>query len=178
MSSTSASTQLPTGTWSVDPADSRVEFQVKQLGIITARGAFNEFEGTLELGDDLAGAKAYGSVSVASVDTNSARRDTHLRTPAFFDAERFPKISFASSKIRPLDAETLEIAGDLTMRGVTQPITLTAKLQGSEEARGNQRVTLEVGGELKRRGYGVAYGPVILSDKVKLRLDISAVKQA
>jgi len=102
MSITTTRTSLPTGTWSVDPSHSNVEFSVKHLGIASVRGAFNEFEGALELGDDLAGARAYASVSVASVDTNQERRDAHLRSPDFFDAERFPKLTFESSEIRPL----------------------------------------------------------------------------
>jgi polyisoprenoid-binding protein YceI len=179
MSITTASTLLPTGTWSIDRAHSRVEFQVKQLGVASVRGAFNEFEGTLEVGDDLAGARAYGSVSVASVDTRNARRDAHLRSRDFFDVERFPKLTFESSEIRPLDRETFKIAGDLTMHGVTRPITLTAELHGTEDdPSGNQRVELEVGGELNRGDYGMTFGGVMVSDKVKLRLDISAVKQA
>lgn len=183
MSITTASTLLPTGTWSVDPAHSRVEFQAKHLGIAPVRGAFNAFEGTLELGDDLAGARAYGSVSVASVDTSQARRDAHLRSPDFFDAERFPKLAFESREIRPLDAERFEIAGDLTMHGVTRPITLTAELQGTEEdSRGNQRVALAVGGRLNRRDYGMtpsqALVDMVVSDEVTLRLDISAVERA
>jgi polyisoprenoid-binding protein YceI len=175
----------PTGTWSVDPARSRVEFQVKQLGIDTVRGAFNEFTGTLELGDDLTGARAHGFVSVASVDTNRRRRDAHLRSPHFFDAERFPELTFESGEIRPLDADSFEIAGNLTMHGVTRPITLTAELQGTrEDPWGNQRVALEVAGQLNRGDYGMTFnqalgsGNMLVSDRVKLVLDISAVKRA
>jgi polyisoprenoid-binding protein YceI len=181
MSITTATTPLPTGTWSVDSAHSRVEFQLKQLGIATVRGAFHEFEGTLELGDDLAGARAYGSVSVASLDTNQARRDAHLRSADFFDAERYPKLTFESSEIRPLDADTFEIAGDLTMHGVTRPITLTAELQDAADPSGTPRLALAVGGRLNRGDYGVAPNPVLnrlASEQVELQLDISAVKEA
>jgi polyisoprenoid-binding protein YceI len=179
MFNTTARTPLPTGTWSVDPDRSRVEFQAKHLSIAAVRGAFGEFEGTLEVGDGPAGARVSGSVSVASIDTKSARRDVHLRSPAFFDAERFPEIAFASSAIRPLDAETFEIAGDLTMHGVTRPIALTAKLKGTEEdPRGSQRVALEVAGQLSRGDYGMRGVRVLVSDKVTLRLEISAIRQA
>jgi polyisoprenoid-binding protein YceI len=176
---TTATTPLPTGTWSVDPANSRVEFLLKQLGIATVRGAFHEFEGTLELGDDLAGARAYGSVSVASLDTNQARRDAHLRSPDFFDAERYPEVTFESSEIRPLDAGTFEIAGDLTMHGVTRPITLTAELQDAADPSGSLR--LAVGGRLNRGDYGVTPNPLLnrlASEQVELQLDISVVKEA
>jgi polyisoprenoid-binding protein YceI len=178
MSSTTASTPLPTGTWSVDPARSRVAFQAKHFSISAVPGAFDTFEGTLEIGDDPARASASGSVSVASLDTKNARRDAHLRSPAFFDAERFPKLTFTSSEIRPLDAETFEIAGDLTMHGVTRPITLTAKLKGTEQdQRGSQRVALEVDGQLNRGDYGMRGFKVMVTNTVTLRLEISAVKQ-
>jgi polyisoprenoid-binding protein YceI len=180
-----STTLLPTGTWAVDPAHSRVEFQVKHLGIATVRGAFNEFEGALEIGSDLASAKAYGTVSAASVDTNEEQRDGHLRSADFFDAEQHPQLTFEAREIKPLDAETFEITGDLTMRGVTRPITLTAELQGTEEDPwGNQRVGLEVRGQLNRSDWGMTFnqalgsGNMLVSDKVKLQLDISAVKQS
>src|SRR4051812_20394703 len=94
--------RTPTQTWSIDPANSRVEFRVKQFGLSTVRGAFTEFEGALELGDDFAG--AHGVVSVASLDTEQKRRDDHLRSPAFFDAERYPKLMFEATKARRLGA--------------------------------------------------------------------------
>jgi polyisoprenoid-binding protein YceI len=174
MSIATATTPLPAGTWSVDPASSRVEFEASHLGIAPVRGTFNEFEGTLELGDDPAGAgaRAYGSVSVASVDTNSSRRDAHLRSPAFFDAEQFPELTFESGEIRALDAETFAIAGRLTIHGLTRPITLTAEVKGTDD----QRLALEVRGRLNRRDYGMTSFKVLVSDKVDLRLEVSAVK--
>jgi polyisoprenoid-binding protein YceI len=181
-----ATQTLPlTGTWSVDPGHSNVEFQVKHLGIATVRGAFREFEGTLEIGDDLESAKAYGTVKAASVDTNEPQRDEHLRSADFFDVATHPELTFASTAIRPLDDDTLEIEGELTLHGVTNPITLQAEIQGFEsDPWGNDRVGLEVTGQLNRADYGMKFnqalgsGNVLVSDKVKLRLDISAVKQS
>jgi polyisoprenoid-binding protein YceI len=179
MSSSTAITLIPTGTWAVDPARSRLEFQVKQLGIAPARGRFGEFEGTLEVGDDVAGGRAFGSVSVASIDTKNRRRDAHLRSPAFFDVERFPRLTFESTEIRPLEGDTFEIDGALTIHGVTRPITLTAEVQGTEaDAEGNQRVALEVDGQLNRSDYDMTFASGLVADKVKLRLDVSAVKEA
>ena len=178
MSTTTAYTPLPTGTWSVDPAHSRVEFEASHLGIAPVHGTFGAFEGTLELGHDLAGARAYGSVSVASLDTSQERRDAHLRSPAFLDAERYPKLTFRSSEFRPLAGGTFEIAGDLTMHGVSRPITLTAELNGTEEDReGNRRLALELSGQLDRCDYGMTALKVLVSRKVKLRLAILAVEQ-
>jgi polyisoprenoid-binding protein YceI len=174
MSIATATTPLPTGAWSVDPTHSRVEFEASHLGIAPVRGAFEEFEGTLELGDDGAGARVYGSVSVASVDTSNSRRDAHLRSPAFFDAEQFPELTFESGEIRALDAETFAIAGRLTIHGLTRPITLIAEVKN---AHGDERLALEVSGRLNRGDYSMTSFKVLVSDKVDLRLEISAVKQ-
>jgi polyisoprenoid-binding protein YceI len=179
--SITARTQLPTGTWHVDPAHSRVEFSVKHLGIATVRGAFKEFEGVLDLGEG----RAFGTVQTASVDTNEDRRDEHLRSPDFFDVVEHPELRFESTEIRPLDEDTFDIEGDLMIRGVTNPIVLRAELQGSEtDPWGNERIGLEVTGTLDRSDWGMTFnqllgsGNLMISDRVKLQLDISAVKQA
>ena len=176
-------TVLPTGTWTVDPAHSNVEFSAKHLGIATVRGVFNEFEGSLEIGED-GSAKARGTVEVASIDTNEDQRDNHLRSEDFFHAEVHPQLSFESTEIRPLDENSFLIHGDLTMRGVTRPIVLEAELQGTEvDPWGNERVALEARGQLNRRDWGMNFnqalgsGNMLVSDKIKLSLDISAIKQ-
>jgi polyisoprenoid-binding protein YceI len=181
----STATLIPTGTWSVDPAHSKVGFAVKHMGIATVRGEFTEFEGTLELGEDLSAARAHGTVKVASVDTNEPQRDAHLRSPDFFDEEQFPELSFESTKVEPLDEDTFRISGNLTIHGVTQEVTLDAVVEGSDvDPWGNERVGLEVVGKLSRGDYGMKFnqalgsGNMLVSDKVTLALDISAVKQS
>jgi polyisoprenoid-binding protein YceI len=183
--STSTSTVVPTGTWAVDPAHSKVGFAVKHMGIATVRGEFTEFEGTLEVGDDLSSAKAHGTVKVASVDTNEDQRDAHLRSPDFFNGDEHPELTFTSTAIEPVDEETFKITGDLTLHGITKPITLTAEVQGTDtDPWGNDRVGLEVTGQLSRGDYDMKFnqalgsGNMLVADKVKLSLDISAVKQA
>jgi polyisoprenoid-binding protein YceI len=182
---TATTTLIPAGTWAVDPKHSTVEFQVKHMGIANVKGKFNEFAGTLEIGDDLATAKASGTVKVASVDTNEEQRDAHLRSADFFDAETHPELSFAATAIEPVDEETFRIAGDLTLHGITRPITLEAVVQGTDvDPWGNDRVGLEVVGQLKRSDYDMKFnqalgsGNMLVGDKVKLVLDISAIKQA
>jgi polyisoprenoid-binding protein YceI len=176
-------TVLPTGTWTVDPGHSNVEFSAKHLGIATVRGVFNEFEGSLEVGED-GSARARGTVEVVSIDTNEDQRDNHLRSEDFFHAELHPRLSFESTEIRPLDENSFLIHGDLTMRGVTRPIVLEAELQGTEiDPWGNERVALEARGQLNRRDWNMNFnqvlgsGNMLVSDKVKLSLDISAIKQ-
>jgi polyisoprenoid-binding protein YceI len=186
MSNASAtSTIVPTGTWTVDRAHSNVGFAVKHMGIATVRGEFGEFDGTLEIGDDLSTAKAHGTVKAASVDTSEAQRDDHLRSPDFFDAEQHPELSFESTQIEALDNEEFRITGKLTIHGITQEIVLHADYQGTDvDPWGNQRVGLEVTGQLSRGDYGMKFnqalgsGNMLVGDKVKLELDISAVKQA
>ena len=176
--SIAARTRLPTGTWHVDPAHSRIEFAVKHLGIATIRGAFREFEGTLDLDEG----RARGTVKAASLDTYDENRDEHLRSPDFLAVVEHPELRFESTEIRPVDEDTSEIEGDLTIRGATNPIVLRAEFQGSEtDPWGNERIALEVTGELDRTDWGMTFnqvlgsGNVLVSDRVKLRLDIGAV---
>jgi polyisoprenoid-binding protein YceI len=182
---TSTATAVPAGTYSIDPVHSRVGFAVRHLGIATVRGHFGSFEGNFEIGDELNSAKVYGSVEAASVDTQEQQRDEHLRSADFFDVERFPRIEFESKQIRPLGEDSFEIVGDLTMHGVTREISLSAEILGTEsDPWGNERVGVEARGELNRKDYGMTFnqvlgsGNVLVSDKVKLVLEASVVKQA
>jgi len=182
---TSTSAVVPTGTWSVDPAHSKVGFAVKHMGIATVRGEFTDFEGTIEMGEDLSAAKAYGTVKVQSVDTNEPQRDAHLRSPDFFDAEQYPELRFESTSIEALDDEEFRITGNLTLHGITNEVVLHADFQGTDtDPWGNERIGLEITGQLARGDYDMKFnqalgsGNMLVSDKVKLALDISAVKQA
>jgi polyisoprenoid-binding protein YceI len=172
---------LPTGTWKVDPVHSSVEFQVKHLGIATVKGQFKQFEGTLEVGAD--GAHAHGKAIVESVDTREPQRDAHLRSADFFDAENHPEITFESTDIRQLDEDTFEIEGKLTIHGVTRTLALQATLEGTEtDPQGNPRVGLSAAAQISRSDYDMRFnmalgsGNVVVADKVKILLDISAVK--
>jgi polyisoprenoid-binding protein YceI len=175
-------TPLPTGTWEVDPVHSSVEFHVKHLGIATVKGQFNEFEGTFEVDAD--GARAYGTVDVASVDTREPQRDEHLRSPDFFEVERFPRIAFQSTAIRLLDDDEFEIDADLTIHGVTRSVTLKATLEGTEtDPQGNERIGISASTQINRGDYDIKFnaalgsGNLVVSDKVKILVEVSAVKQ-
>jgi polyisoprenoid-binding protein YceI len=179
---TATQARIPTGTWAVDPAHSSVGFQVKHLGIATVRGHFEKFHGTLEIGDDRT-TKAYGAVETASVNTGDDKRDAHLRSPDFFDVENHPEITFESTKIEVIDENEFHVTGDLTMHGITHPITLHAEVEGTEEDPwGNTRVGLEAQGEISRGDWGMKFnqalgsGNMMVSDKVRISVDVSAVK--
>jgi polyisoprenoid-binding protein YceI len=181
VSTTTTATALPTGTWQVDKVHSSVEFQVKHLGIATVKGQFTEFEGTLEVSPE--GAVAYGTVQVASVNTREPQRDEHLRSADFFNAEQNPEINFRSTAIRPVDDDTFEIDGDISIHGVTRPLKLKATLEGTEtDPQGNDRVGVSAVAQLNRSDFEMKFnaalgsGNMLVSDKVKILLDISAVK--
>jgi polyisoprenoid-binding protein YceI len=185
MISTVKSTLVPAGTWTVDPAHSSVGFSVKHLGIATVRGKFDEFGGTLEIGENDESARAYGTVKAVSVNTNDAGRDEHLRSADFFGVEQNPELRFESTAIEPIDDDTFTIAGELTMNGITNPVKLIAEVQGTEtDPWGNERVGLEVIGQLNRGDWDMTFnqalgsGNLLVGEKVKLELDISAVKQS
>lgn len=178
-------TLIPAGTWNVDPSHSKLGFALKHMGFATVRGEFAEFEGAIEVGEDLSSAKAYGVAKVASIDTSDDKRDAHLRSPDFFDVEQHPEMTFTSTRVEHAGDAELHITGDLTLRGVTKEITLIATVLGSDQDPwGGERVGVEVVGELSRGDYGMTFnqvlgsGNMLVADKVKLALDIEAVKQS
>jgi polyisoprenoid-binding protein YceI len=177
----SVETSLPVGTWKLDPVHSGVEFHVKHLGIATVKGKFRKFEGTLEVTEE--GARGYGTVKTASVDTGEPQRDDHLRSADFFEVDRYPEITFDSTAIRAGGEDEFEIEGDLTIHGVTRSVTLQATLEGTEtDPQGNDRVGLSVRTQINRSDFEMKFnaalgsGNLVVSDKVKILLDISAVR--
>jgi len=173
------------GMWNVDPKHSSVEFQVKHMGIATVKGFFTEFEGTLEVGETLESSKAYGKVVVDSIGTRDEARDGHLKSGDFFDADTYREITFDSTSIARGSGDELTIEGDLTIRGVTRPIRLKATVDGADtDPWGNERVGVEATTTIVRSDYGMSFnqalgsGNLLVSDKVKIILSLSAVKAA
>jgi polyisoprenoid-binding protein YceI len=176
---------IPTGTWTVDPAHSSVEFTVKHMGIANVRGRFTEFEGTLEMQETLTACRARGTVQVASIDTGERQRDDHLRSADFFDAEQFPEITFESTRIEAIDEESSRVCGNLTMHGITREVRLDVLIQGTDkDPWDNLRAGLEVVGTLMRSDFDMKFnqalgsGNVLVGDKVKVALQISAILQS
>ena len=129
------------------------------------------------------GVNAHGTVETASVDTREPQRDGHLRSADFFDAENNPKITFQSTSVKAIDDEDFEIEGDFTLHGITHPLKLTATLEGTEtDHEGHPRVGVSATTQISRGDYDVKFnmalgsGNVVVGDKVKILLDISAVK--
>jgi polyisoprenoid-binding protein YceI len=174
-------------TWKIDPMHSEAHFSVKHLVISTVSGEFKTFDGQLETtdGDTFTGAKVTFSADVASISTNNEQRDGHLKSPEFFDAEQFPKLSFASSSFTSTDDKHYTLVGDLTIKGTTKPLTLTVEYGGTMvDGYGNTKAGFEIAGVINRKEYGLTWsavteaGGVVVSDDVKLMLSIQVARQA
>jgi polyisoprenoid-binding protein YceI len=175
---------IPTGTWTVDRAHSSVAFTVKHMGIANVRGQFTEFEGTLEMKPELSDCRAHGTVKAASITTGEAQRDDHLRSADFFDVEQFPEITFESTHVEAIDDESSRVRGNLTMHGITKEIRLDVLIQGTDtDPYDNVRAGLEVVGVLLRSDFDMKFnqalgsGNMLVGDKVKIALEISAILQ-
>ncbi|MFD5752451.1 YceI family protein [Streptomyces sp. NPDC127033] len=174
-----------TGAYTIDPAHSTISFTVRHAMVTNVRGTFTEHEGTLRLdGSAPANSTATIDVSIASIDTGVPDRDGHLRGADFFDAETFPTMAFRSTAAEQIDAETYRVTGDLTIKDVTRPLSIDLEFHGSAtDVYGNERVGFEGSATILRSDWGLSWnaaletGGVLVSDKVKLNFDISAIKQ-
>ncbi|MFF4868660.1 YceI family protein [Streptomyces sp. NPDC003444] len=175
-----------TGDYTIDPAHSSIGFTVRHAMVTNVRGTFAEHEGALKLdGTDPGASTASIDVKIASVDTGIADRDGHLRGGDFFDAERFPLMSFRSTRAERLGGDAYRITGDLTIKDVTRPLSIDLEFNGAAtDVYGNERVGFEGSAEILRSEWGLTWnaaletGGVMVSDKVKLTFDISAIKNA
>lgn len=179
---TTTATTIPAGVWRVDPAHSNVGFAVRHMMITTVRGHFGEFDGTLEV-DESGAARARGRIAAASIETGDTRRDAHLRSADFFDVEEFPEIRFEARAVEPLGDAQIRMTGYLTIRGMTRTVELDVAVQGAaRDPWGNDRLGLEVGGEIDREDFGLRWnqalesGGLVLGSKVRLELDLSTIR--
>lgn len=168
-------------TWTIDSTHSATEFSVKHMMISTVRGRFAKFTGTGETNEAGALTSVAMDIETASIDTNTAQRDEHLRSADFFDSAVHPLMTFRSTAITQQGSD-LSITGDLTIRGVTHPITLVGEYNAPViDPWGNQRAALAVSGKLSRKQWGLEWnmaleaGGVIVSDEVKLTIEAEAV---
>lgn len=177
--------RVPTGTWTVDPVHSSIEFRIKHMMVSTVRGRFGEFEGTIEAAPDYHDSKVRGTVKTASIDTNEPKRDAHLRSADFFDADNYPEIGFESTAIEHLRGGDYRVTGDLTMHGETRSVVLDATLHGIErDPWGNDRAGVELRGTISRGEFGLRWqqaletGGVLVGDEVRIAADVSAIRSS
>lgn len=177
----SSVTVIPAGTWSIDPAHSAVEFHVKHLGLATVKGRAPVVRGTIEGGDQ---PSLEGTVDVSSITTFDESRDGHLQSPEFFDVERYPELTFTSSAIA-VEGDRLRVDGELTIKGITKPVTLRGAFAGTgTDPWGNERLGIDLETVVDRTEWGLDWnaplpgGGFLLPDRVKLTATFSAVKAA
>jgi len=174
---------LEPGTWHVDPAHSEIAFTVRHL-MSKVRGVFREFEGQVDIADDVNDSRAQATIQLSSVDTGAAQRDDHLRSSDFFDVQSKPTMTFISTSLGQGDGGHV-LTGDLMVNGTTLPVELAVELLGAEvDGYGRTVVGFDATGEVNRKDFGVNWnmpldgGRFLVGDKVTLSLSIQAVKQS
>jgi len=172
-------------TWAVDASHSTVGFSVRHMMVSNVRGAFGKFTASVDGSPaDPATAKISATIEVASVDTRDAKRDAHLGTPDFFDAAKFPQMTFASAKVEKTSATTAKVTGILTLRGVTKPVVLDVEYTAPvKNPWGMTVVGASATGKINRKDFGVSWsknldgGGLVVGDEVTLQLDLELVKK-
>jgi polyisoprenoid-binding protein YceI len=175
-----------TGTYTLDPAHTRIGFVARHAMVTKVRGAFNEFEGTATIdGTNPAISHVQVAINAASIDTRNAQRDEHLRSNDFLAMAEYPQITFTSTSVSQTGDDTFEVTGDLTIKGVTNTITVPFEFEGAaKDPFGNERVGFEGSVTINRKDYGITWnaaletGGVLVSEKVTLEFEISAIKTA
>jgi polyisoprenoid-binding protein YceI len=183
---TQTAPQLATGTYAIDPTHSRLGFVARHAMVTKVRGSFNKFDATVDVdGDNLAASKVSVTIDVDSIDTRNEQRDGHLRSNDFLDIATYPEITFVSTDITPVGDDVISVTGDLTIKGVAKPVTIDFTYEGSAvDPFGNQRVGFEGSVVINRKDWGITWnaaleaGGVLVSDKITLEFEISAIKAA
>jgi polyisoprenoid-binding protein YceI len=181
---TATTTEPTTGTtWNVDEAHTHVEFAVKHMMISTVKGRFGKVSGTVTTQKgDFSDAVVDVTIDATSLDTRQEQRDAHLRSADFFDVESFPELTFVVTGVERTDASTWRVTGDLTIKGVTNPVSIDFEATGSaRDPFGNLRVGFEGSTSINRKDWGLTWnaaletGGVLVSEKIKLDFDVSAI---
>ena len=170
--------------WALDPTHSEVHFKVKHLVISTVTGSFKAFDGSFEAeNDDFSNSQIDFSLDVSSIDTNQGQRDTHLKSPEFFDAEKYPKMTFSSTSFTK-DGDDYDLQGHLTIKDLTKPVTLNVEFGGTAtDFYGNEKAGFEITGKISRKEFGLTWdavteaGAIVVGDEIKLNINVQFAKQ-
>jgi len=174
------------GDYTIDPAHTTLEFVARHAMVTNVRGGFQDFTGSLHLdGGNPAKSTATLDVKMASIETGNADRDGHLKSADFFKIDEFPEMTFRSTKAESLGGDNYRITGDLSLLGVTKPISIDLEFNGvAKDPFGNERVGFEGKAEILRSEWGLTWnaaletGGFLVSEKIKLNFDVSAIKNA
>jgi len=178
---------MTTYKWILDNAHSQVEFSVRHMMVSKVKGSFNDFSADIVADpSDLTTASIQFEINVDSIDTRNKDRDNHLRSADFFDVENHPKLTFTSTDIKKKDEDEYFVTGEVSLHGVTKTETFTASFEGvaKDPMSGAEKAGFSVNGSLKRSEYGLTWnapletGGVVVSDEVKISLDLQAAKEA
>ena len=175
-----------TGTYAIDPSHSRIGFVARHAMVTKVRGSFREFDGAGYFdAEDPTGSHLQLTIQATSINTGNADRDGHLRSNDFFDMEQYPEIAFASTRVEQVDDERYRVTGDLSIKGVTKPVTVDFEYTGTAiDPFGNERIGFEGRATVNRKDWGVNWnaaleaGGVLVSEKVVLEFDVSAIRTA
>ncbi|WP_235492656.1 MULTISPECIES: YceI family protein [unclassified Leifsonia] len=183
MDTTTTHPQYIAGTWKLDPAHSELSFSVRHLAISKVRGSFENFDATIVTGENPADTTIDATIEVASVNTNQAQRDEHLRTSDFFKVDEFPTATYAAKDIA-IDGDDFTVTGDLTLRGVTKPVTLKGEFGGiTTDGYGQTKAGASATAKFNRNDFGVSWnaaveaGGLTLGDEITLNAEIQVVLQ-
>ena len=174
------------GDYTIDPSHTRIGFSARHAMVTKVRGQFDEFDARAEVdGDDLSQTRIHVAIKTDSINTRNEQRDGHLRSNDFLDIENNPEITFVSTEVTPVDEETLRVTGDLTIKGTTKPVVIDFAYEGAAtDPFGNERVGFSGSVVINRKDWGVNWnaaleaGGVLVSEKVTLEFDISAIRDA
>jgi polyisoprenoid-binding protein YceI len=175
-----------TGQYELDPSHTRIGFVARHAMVTKVRGGFNDFTGTIHIdGEEPSKSTATVTIKSHSIDTRNADRDAHLRSNDFLQMDEYPELTFVSTAVRHTSEATFEVTGDLTIKGVTQSVTIPFEYEGAaKDPFGNQRLGFEGSTAISRKDFGITWnatlesGGVLVSDKVVLEFEVSAIKTA
>lgn len=171
--------------WTIDPSHSEVTFKVKHLMISNVKGEFRKFDAAIySNGNDFGNAEVKANLDTASISTNNADRDIHLRSADFFDAENHEKLSFEGNSFQKLDDDNYRLKGDLTIKGISKPMVFDVEFGGfMKDPYGNEKAGFSLSGKINRKDWGLTWnaaletGGVMVSDEVRLNAEVQFVKE-
>ena len=184
--STSGTTPNTRTKWVLDPTHSELSFKIKHLMISNVKGEFQKFNASIEaVGTDFAKARVQATMDAGSIYTNEENRDKHLRNADFFDAEQFPQLEFTGTSMEQVDGNDYKLKGDLTIKGITKPVTLEVEFGGKNtDPWGNEKLAFSLNGRINRKDWGLNWnsaletGGVLVSDEVRISAELQFVKHA
>jgi polyisoprenoid-binding protein YceI len=174
---------LSAGTWSIDPSHSEVGFQVRHLMVSKVKGVFEKFSGDIVIAEDALLSSVTAEIEIDSINTRDANRDNHLRSADFFEAGKYPSMTFTSTAVQPKGHDYV-VTGDLTIKGITRSVELELEFNGAVDSPMGIRAGFSATTEINRKDFGVTIdmplegGGAVVGDKIKINLEIEAVKQA